>query len=106
MEEQKYFGLGIASFILSIISVICIFILLTLASAIEASMPGVMDFAIVAMIGFSVAGVGLGIAGVFSKDKKKIFAILGLIFSIAVFFVSVTAIVIGLFMSDSSYCNY
>ncbi|MDR1007057.1 MAG: hypothetical protein LBL65_00635 [Campylobacteraceae bacterium] len=112
MEEQKHSGLGIASFILSIISVICIFILLFVAGAIDVSTPGGMDENSVTAVvigalyflftGFSVVGIGLGIAGLFSKDRKKIFAVLGLIFSATMLFISIAVMVVGLSMLDSA----
>jgi hypothetical protein len=114
--EQQHSKLGIASFILSIISIICIFILLIVAGTIEVSTPGGMDensaaAAAIGMFyflftGFSIVGIGLGIAGLFAKDKKKIFAILGLIFSAAVLLIAISVMVVGLSMVNSSTYYY
>ncbi|MDR1614382.1 MAG: hypothetical protein LBS26_02305 [Campylobacteraceae bacterium] len=115
MEERKHSGLGIASFIMSILSIICIFTLLVVAGTIEVSTPGGMDENSVEaviigacyflFVGFSIIGIGLGIAGLFSKERKKLFAILGLIFSSAILFISITVMVIGLQMVSGNY-NY
>ncbi|MDR0666508.1 MAG: hypothetical protein LBF71_03760 [Campylobacteraceae bacterium] len=116
MEVQKHSGLGVASFALSIISVVCIFVLFIVAGAIEVSTPGGMDENSAAAViigvlyflfaGFSLVGVGLGIAGLFAKERKKIFAVLGLIFSAAIFIIAVAVMVIGLSMVDSAGYYY
>lgn len=89
--EQKHSGIGIASFIISIVAGILIFIVLGIAGSIEASTPGGMDensteavmigLAIIGLLFLNVLSVGLGIGGLLQKERKKIFAILGTVFS-------------------------
>ncbi|QYJ87901.1 hypothetical protein K0I73_01365 [Shewanella mesophila] len=90
--EMKHSGLGIASFVLSIVSMMLIFGLLIVAGVIEATTPGgmneesveavVVGILLFAFIGTALVATGLGIAGLFQKQRKKIFAILGTIFSL------------------------
>ncbi|MCG9720890.1 hypothetical protein [Shewanella sp. Isolate7] len=87
----KHSGLGIAAFILSILSTLLIFALVTIAGVLEATTPGGIDetspeaiivgMLIFAFIGLALVGLGLGIGGLNQKQRKKIFAILGTIFS-------------------------
>ncbi len=89
--EQKHSGIGIASFVISILAGILIFIVLGIAGSLEASTPGGIDensteavmvgLAIIGLLLLSVLAVGLGVGGLFQKERKKIFAILGTVFS-------------------------
>lgn len=89
--EQKHSGIGIASFVISILAGILIFIVLGIAGSLEASTPGGMDensteavmvgLAIIGLLFLNVLSVGLGIGGLLQKERKKIFAILGTVFS-------------------------
>jgi hypothetical protein len=89
--EQKHSGIGIASFVISIVAGILIFILLGIAGSLEASTPGGIDensteavmigLAIIGLLFLNVLAVGLGIGGLLQKEQKKIFAILGTVFS-------------------------
>ncbi len=90
MDEQKHTGLGIASFIISILSGILMFITVMTAGIIELSNPGGIAEAESAMVigvflllffASSLVAFGLGIGGLFQKERKKIFAILGTVFS-------------------------
>ncbi|GAB6070326.1 hypothetical protein JCM30760_14230 [Thiomicrorhabdus hydrogeniphila] len=108
MEKQKHSGLGIASFILSIASAVFIFLLVAIAGIIEASNPTGMDeeSAAAVMIGLflfiflggALVALGLGIAGLFQKERQKIFAILGVVFSVVTLLGTVLLIMIGLSM--------
>ena len=89
--EQKHSGIGIASFVISIVAGILIFIVLGIAGSLEASTPGGIDensteavmigLAIIGLLFLNVLSVGLGIGGLLQKERKKIFAILGTVFS-------------------------
>ncbi|MCG9740068.1 hypothetical protein L1D32_18060 [Shewanella insulae] len=89
--ESKHSGLGIAGFVLSILSTLLIFGLLIIAGVLEATTPGGIDetspeaiivgLLLFAFIGLTLVALGLGVAGLFQKQRKKIFAILGTIFS-------------------------
>jgi uncharacterized membrane protein len=108
MEEQKHSGLGIVSFITSIVSGILIFLLIVIAGAMEVSTPGGMDeesagammvgLFLFVFLGASLVALGLGIAGLLQKDRKKIFAILGTIFSAVTIVGMIFIVMLGLAM--------
>lgn len=89
--EQKHSGLGIASFILSMALGALIFLLFIVATMMEASTPGGIDenspgaillgLFLVACLGIDVVAIGLGIAGLMQKDRKKAFSIMGIVFA-------------------------
>ncbi len=89
--EQKHSGIGVASFVISILAGILIFIVFAVAGSLEVSTPGGIDensteaimigLAIIGLLFFNVLAVGLGIGGLLQKERKKIFAILGTVFS-------------------------
>ena len=84
MEELKHSGLGIASFIVSIAAGVCIFFTFVIAGAIEATTPGGMNeesvtaiiigLLLVIFLFATLVSLGLGIGGLFQKERKKIFA--------------------------------
>ncbi|MDR2635300.1 MAG: hypothetical protein LBC08_00570 [Campylobacteraceae bacterium] len=77
---ENHSKLGIASFAVSIINITSIFVL---------HVAGVnLQFSIIGLFYFIFVGVGFGLGvNVFrAKNKKKIFGILGMVFSIAAFF--------------------
>ena len=106
MEEQKYSRIGIASFITSIVSGILMFLLIVIAGVVEVSTPGGIDEESVAaiMIGLcffaflftSFVALGCGIAGVLQKERKKVFAILGTVFSALTIIVPISLMMLGL----------
>ena len=94
MDQQrqprlKHSGLGIASFIVSLAMGVYFILVVFVAAVIATVTPGDMPdtspaaviiglFAVLGLIG-CVAGIGLGIAGMCQKNRKKVFSILGLI---------------------------
>lgn len=90
-EEYKHSGLGIASFITSLVSGVILFILVVIAGVMEASSIGGMDensvgavilgLFLIFFIAVCMVALGLGIGGLFQRERKKIFAILGVVFS-------------------------
>ena len=90
-RERKNSGVGIASFVLSILMGIAIFLLLIIAVAMEASAPGsmntesmgamVVSLLLWASLLADLVALGLGIVGLCQKGRKKIFACLGTVFS-------------------------
>ena len=108
METQKHSGLGIASCALSMVSGFLMAVLVVVAAVIESSTPGGMDeesvtavvigLGMFGLLGAAILAFCLGIAGVFQKERKKIFAILGLIFSAVSFLGLSLLILIGLLM--------
>jgi len=85
--EQKHSGRGIASFITSVVSGL---MLLVFFAATRGGVEGgseeakMVVFALLAFFITSLIGLGLGIAGLFQIKRKKVFAILGTVISIAV----------------------
>ncbi len=108
MEQQKHSGLGIASFITSIVSGILIFLVIVIAGVMEASTPGGIDeesagavmvgLFLFAFLGAALVALGLGIGGLLQKERKKIFAILGTVFSAVSFVGTIFIIILGLAM--------
>lgn len=107
MEEKKHSGLGIASFITSIVSGLLIFLLIVVAGVMEAT-PGGIDeesagavmvgLFLFASLGATLVALGLGIAGLLQKERKKLFAILGTVFSAVSLVVTIFIMIIGLAM--------
>ncbi len=103
--DQKHSGLGIASFIVSTVVGFLTFLLIIVAGVMEASTPGGIDessssavvvgLLIVACIGIDLVAFGLGIAGLMQKDRRKIFSVLGVVFSTATAVGTILLIVIG-----------
>lgn len=108
MEELKHSGLGIASFIVSIAAGVCIFFTFVIAGAIEATTPGGMNeesvtaiiigLLLVIFLFATLVSLGLGIGGLFQKQRKKIFAILGTVFSATITLGTVALIALGMAM--------
>ena len=108
MEKQKHSGLGIASFITSIASGFFIFMLIVIAGVIEVSTPGGMDeesasaviigLTLFVFLGVSLVALGLGIGGVCQKDRRKIFALLGIVFSVLTLVGTIFIVILGIAM--------
>lgn len=108
MEEQKHSGLGVASFVTSLISGVLIFLLLAVAGVMEASTPGgisedsasamVVGLLLFVFLGVALVALGLGIGGLVQRDRKKIFALLGSIFSVATLICTIAIIALGMSM--------
>jgi hypothetical protein len=89
--EPKHSGWGIASFIISIAAGILIFITIVIAGVIGMDTPDALDEneTVIGLIGLAILGLMLvdllafifGIVGLLQRDTKKVFAILGIIFS-------------------------
>ena len=89
--ELKHSGVGIAAFIISLLMGFITFIVVVIAGVLETSSPGGIDQNSVAaaVVGLLIIGcilvqlvaLGLGIAGLVQKNRKKLFAILGTVFS-------------------------
>ena len=85
--EQKHSKLGIASFVLAIIALMVVCGDVALAVAMSGGLNVSQNYAPVdtaltcAAALIALVGVGLGIAAVVQKNTKKLFGILGLVFS-------------------------
>jgi hypothetical protein len=90
-EVMNHSGVGIASFVMSIAVGVFDFAVIVLAGFVEASTPGGMDeeSVVAVLIGLAIfagmfanlAGIGLGVAGLVQRGRKKVFAALGLAFN-------------------------
>ena len=108
MEEQKHSRLGIASFITSIVSGILIYLLMVIAASMAASTPAGMyepsagtliaGLSVFAFLGVTLVALCLGIVGLLQKERKKIFAILGTVFSAVSLVVTIFIIILGIAM--------
>lgn len=88
--EKKHSGLGISSFVISIITGVLMFVLIVVAGLMEVSTPGGIDensasamlvgLFMIALIIVDLVAVGLGIAGLAQRDRSRVFAVLGLVF--------------------------
>ena len=104
--KSKHSGFGVASFIISISVGLLMFLLLVIAAIMQVSTPGGMDrqsiqailvgLSIIALLFFDIVAVVLGIVGLFQKERKKLFAILGTIFSSATVMFVIALIIVGL----------
>ncbi|HLU13523.1 MAG TPA: hypothetical protein VKZ64_06150 [Arenimonas sp.] len=106
--EAKHSGLGIASFIISLVAGLAILIAIVIAGIMEANTPGGIDenspeaillgLVLIGMMFLDLVALGLGIGALFQRDRKKIFAILGTIFSGVVVLGTAFLMVIGSMM--------
>lgn len=104
-QAQKHSGIGIASFITSIIVGILMFLLVIVAGVMETSTPGGMDeksagaiivgLGIFGLLFLDLVALGLGIGGLCQKERKKIMAILGTVFSVVILLGTLGLMVIG-----------
>ena len=87
MEGLKHSGLGIASFISTIVSGSLLFLVIMMSISASDRTDPVEDSGIgLVMVAFCLVlllALGLGIGGLLQKQRKKIFAILGTLFSVA-----------------------
>jgi len=85
-------GMGIAAFITSLCGAMSMLGLIVTAGIIETTTPGGMDETSMSaiLVGLGLMGTammqlvafGLGVAGVFQADRRRVFAVLGLVISI------------------------
>jgi hypothetical protein len=111
LTDKKHSGFGITSFVLSIVTLILLFVSLTMASFIElpvpeninaASMPveamiAGMVYLLLVVIAF--VSLGFGVIGLLNKDRKIVFSVIGLILSTCILIFLITLTVIGLSLS-------
>lgn len=102
---MKHSVLGIVSFSLSMIVGALILITFVIAGIMEMRTPDGMDeralstivigLAIIGLILMDLLAFGIGIGGLFQKNSKKLFAILGIICSALTLLVTLGLIVLG-----------
>jgi hypothetical protein len=104
--EKKHSGLGISSFIISTAIGVLMFLLFIVAGVMETSTPGGIDedstgamlvgLFLIAFLVLDLLAIGLGIAGLIQKDRKKIFSILGVVFGASTIVITIFLMIIGL----------
>ncbi|RMF93532.1 MAG: hypothetical protein D6736_01645 [Nitrospinota bacterium] len=95
MEEtqfKRHSGLGTASAVIALVLVVTFFELFLIVGAItktsadllaeDSSVTITIALLIILGLAASLVGIGLGIAGIFHRNRRKIFAILGVIFNV------------------------
>jgi hypothetical protein len=105
-DVLKHSELGIASFIISLIAGIALMVIVFSAGIIEATTPGGMDesslqavligLSMYIFIGLAMVALGLGLAGLVQKGHRKIFALLGTIFSVVAIINTLLILFVGL----------
>jgi|SRR5215510_13132453 len=110
MDEQivaKHGGLGIASFVISVVVLILVFVLFAIAGIMHSSNSQAMN-AINTIVGLvfilllftGLIGIGLGVAGAVQKKSKKVFPVLGIVIGTGTFALSLILVVIGIQMAS------
>ena len=106
--QQKHSGIGIASFVTSVAAGALMFVLFVIAGVIEITTPGgmsensvealIVGFIALAITIALIVATGLGIKGLYIKETRKVFAILGTSISVVFIVVTSLAIIIGINM--------
>ncbi len=106
LERSGQSRLGIASLSISIASALGVLILLVIAGIIETSSPGGMDeesigafiigLFLFVFLGLDLVAIGLGIAGIFQKSRKRILAVIGSVIALATEIITISIMTIGM----------
>ena len=112
----KHSGLGISSFIIALIIGFFVFVIVMFAGYVEMTTPGGMNESSVAavLIGLaiifglfvSIIGLGLGIGGLFQKNKKKVFPILGIVMNGAIILGVSFLVIIGILSQSAWFSGF
>lgn len=110
MGPLKHSGLGIASFVLSIIVILMyvigyIIIKTSITVSVQAAVSASLTFGFMTIFGvvLNLTGIGLGIGGAVQKNYKKVFPILGLVLNILLILLFVILLIIGSNSLTNSY---
>ena len=99
--ERKHSGLGFASFIINIAVIFIVLVTLALSNLFD-PLLGRIPLSIYFVSPFvSMLALGLGIAGLLQKDRKKVFAILGTLLSLLILLFSVCVASLLIFQVSS-----
>ena len=108
VEPLKHSGVGIASFVLFGVGFVAIVGLFTYAGVLETSTQGGIDessavaviigWLAILLIGMLLVGVILGAIGLFQSNRRRIFAVLGLVFNLLVLMMTAGIIWLGMQM--------
>ena len=102
---MKHSSLGIASFVLSLVTGLAMAVVVTVAGVLESTTPGgmaessfsavIIGLFVIFLLGGTLLALGFGIAGCRQKDRKRILAVLGTVFASFTILVTIALIVIG-----------
>lgn len=103
---SRHSRLGIASFVLAVLNGLFMFALIAAVGIIEIRTPGGMDeesptaitIGVLFILGgfLCLAGLGLGVAGLFDGNRKRVFSLLGLTFNALMILGVLGLVVLGL----------
>jgi hypothetical protein len=106
VEDLRHSGLGIASFITSIVAALCLFVVFGIAGYLELSTPGGMredsptaisiGLLLFLFLGVAFIGLCLGIAGLVEKRRRRVLAGLGTVFSALTLISAIALVLVGL----------
>ena len=104
--KPKHSGFGVASFSISIAVGLLILVVFVIAGILQVSTPGGMDqhsiknmvigLSIIGLLLFDIIAAVFGIIGLFQRERKKLFAILGTIFSLLTVILVIALIIFGI----------
>ena len=104
----RHSGIGITSFVIALFAGLFMFLLIIMAGILEASSPGGIDedsmqaltvgLLIFAAMSVDLVALVLGIIGLFQKDRKKLFPILGTVLAGASLVGITSLMILGLAM--------
>jgi hypothetical protein len=102
---MRHSSLGIVSFVLSLISGLAMAVVVAVAGVMEASTPGgieessvsavIIGLFVIFLLCGTLLALGFGIAGCLKKDRKRIFAVLGVVFASVTVVLTIALIIIG-----------
>lgn len=105
LPSLKHSGLGLASFVLSVVTAGAMFVVFLIAGVVAVSQPGGLDekspvaviigLFLVGLIVMELIALGLGISGFLQRQRKVVFAVLGTVISAITIFGTIALIVIG-----------
>jgi ABC-type transport system involved in multi-copper enzyme maturation permease subunit len=103
MEELKHSKLGVASFVISLVSAIALFIVILIAGYLSATGKNedsvevvFVGLGIIFFSGISFIAFILGIAALFQENVQKLFAAIGILFSSLTLLGVIFLMIIGL----------
>lgn len=104
----RHSGLGIASFVMAVVMTCVMVVLFAFAGYLEMSTPGGVDedsagaitvgLALMASWVLILVSLALGIAGLFVGQRKRVFAILGVVIGGGILLLSIGLMLLGLAM--------
>jgi hypothetical protein len=108
ISRPRHSGLGVASFILSLVSGVALVASILIAGIIglnhdpaapqDRSELMVIGFAVIGAAALALVGAALGLAGILQTDRKLVFAVLGLIFNVLIILAFCGVLGVGLAM--------